>query len=260
MKRLYLGARKRQEEDLLWVKGCLGDHDPHTLLDTMLFLCDIHFALRSGEEHRSLRISQFEIQHDENGSECLVYTENTSKNNQGGLSHRKVKPKQYVRHRSKECDDTSYLPPLRKPKDDVWYSKVPVAWAQYLTVGLLCKMADISGYKTNHSLRVTSVTRLLQSRADEQLIMAHTGQRSVDGVRTYKRASEEQRKSLSTVLNSASSGHRMPYEVEIYPTWIKGWRMSTPSSPDNPKGQLPQPILLMDQNALTNLTLPAVLQ
>jgi hypothetical protein len=45
--------------------------------------------------------------------------------------------------------------------------------------------------------------------------MAHTGHRSVDGVRTYKRVSEEQRRSLSTVLNSASSGHPMPYEVEV---------------------------------------------
>ena len=48
----------------------------------------------SGEEHRSLRISQIEIKQDENRFKYLVYTENTSKNNQGGLSHRKVKPKQ----------------------------------------------------------------------------------------------------------------------------------------------------------------------
>ena len=50
------------------------------------------------------------------------------------------------------------------------------------TVGRLCKKADIPGYKTNHSLCVTSATHLFQSGADEQLIMSRTGHRSVDGV------------------------------------------------------------------------------
>ena len=75
-----LGVKKRQaepisiqEENVLWKKGCLGEQDPHTLLDTVLFLCGIHFALRSGEEHRSLHLSQFEIQQIENGSQCLVF-------------------------------------------------------------------------------------------------------------------------------------------------------------------------------------------
>ena len=143
--------------------------------------------------------------------------------------HRKVKPKQvmvmyypnttnprcflrlfqvYVRHRPKEYDDIIYRFPLRKPKDDVWYSKVPVGRNTLSKmVGQVCKKADISGYKMNHSLHVTSAVCLFQSGADEQLIMAHNGYRSVDGVCTYKRVSEEQRKSLSTVLNSASSGH-----------------------------------------------------
>ena len=60
MKRLRsagIDVKKRQaepisveEEDTLWQKGVLGEHDPQTLLDTMLFLCGIHFALaqRSG--------------------------------------------------------------------------------------------------------------------------------------------------------------------------------------------------------------------
>ena len=97
MKRLCsmgLGVKKGQaeptfiqEDNLLWDKGCLGEQDPHTLLDTMLFLCGIHFVLCSGEEHCSLHLSQFEVQHDENGSECLVYTENTSKSYQGSLYH-----------------------------------------------------------------------------------------------------------------------------------------------------------------------------
>ena len=38
----------------------------------------------------------------------------------------------------------------------------------------------------------------------------------VYNVRTYKRESEEQKRSLSTILNSASNGHPLPYyEVEV---------------------------------------------
>ena len=153
MKRLRasgLGVKKRQaepiiikEENMPWDKGVLGESDPQTLLDTVLLLCRIHFALRSGQEHRSLKLSQFELQTDEDGSSFLLYTENTSNNNQGGLSHRKVKPKSvtcyenksspqrclvrifqvYLKHRPANCSDIFYLTPLKRPKDDIWYSK-----------------------------------------------------------------------------------------------------------------------------------------
>ena len=206
MKRLRasgLGVKKRQaepitieEENTLWEKGVLGESDPQTLLDTVLFLCGIHFALRSGQEHRSLKLSQFELQTDEDGSSFLLYTENTSKNNQGGLSHRKVKSKSvscyenksnpqrclvriyqvYLKHRPADCDDIFYLTPLKKPKGDTWYSKVPIGHNTLSkTVARLCSDAGILGFKTNHSLQVTSAIRLLHSGADEQLILSHTG-------------------------------------------------------------------------------------
>ena len=78
------------------------------------------------------------------------------------------------------------------------------------TVKRLCASAGISGFKTNHLLRVTNATRLFQSGVDEQLIMARTGHRSVEGVRSYKRISHEQRQTLSEVLNSATNGNEEP--------------------------------------------------
>ena len=57
------------------------------------------------------------------------------------------------------------------------------------TVSRLCKTAGIPRFKTNHSLRVTTATRLFQSGIDEQLIMDRTGHRSIDGIRRYKRVS-----------------------------------------------------------------------
>ena len=64
-----------EEENLLWDKGILGDHSPQALVDTMLFLCGLHFALRSGDEHRSLQTSQFKVTSSTDGSPQLEYTE-----------------------------------------------------------------------------------------------------------------------------------------------------------------------------------------
>ena len=43
------------------------------------------------------------------------------------------------------------------------------------TVAKMCKNAGIGGFKNNHSLRVTTATRLFQAGVDEQLIMEQTG-------------------------------------------------------------------------------------
>ena len=72
------------EEDQLWKSGHLGDHSPKVPLDTMLYLCGICFAMRSGEENRSLKITQFQLVEPKG---FPIYYENYSKNNSGGLSH-----------------------------------------------------------------------------------------------------------------------------------------------------------------------------
>ena len=88
------------------------------------------------------------------------------------------------------------------PTDKCWYSKLPVGHNTLSkTVARLCTSAGISGFKTNHSLRATAATRLFQKGVDEQLIMSVTGHKSVDGVRSYKRLSEQQLKDVSDQLH-----------------------------------------------------------
>ena len=66
---LGIGSKERQaepltveEEELLWQTGQLGDHSPQTIVDTMLFMNRVYFALRSGDEHRNLRYDPSQIE------------------------------------------------------------------------------------------------------------------------------------------------------------------------------------------------------
>ena len=64
MKRLQskgLGSQRRQaepisyeEEELMWEKKILGDDTPESLLNTIIYMNGLYFALRSGQEHRNL--------------------------------------------------------------------------------------------------------------------------------------------------------------------------------------------------------------
>lgn len=153
----------------------------------------------------------------------LKYTEDLSKNRQGGIKGRNTKPKVVCHHSNIEnpercfvrlfkkyislCPDTPqlgsfYLQPLSKPTPTCWYSSKPLGHNTLTkTIGRLCEEAGIMGYKTNHSLRATTATRLYQSGVDEQLVMERTGHRSLDGVRSCKRTSNEQLEALSDILN-----------------------------------------------------------
>jgi hypothetical protein len=166
-------------EESLWEKGLLGNHSPRTLLDTLVYLIGLNFALRSGEEHRRLRFepSQIKIVTPVGKAPYIVYCEDISKTNQGGLKSRKVVPKKVVHHTNEEnparclvqlflqytslCptgrpDHALYLTPLKNPTSDCWFSCVPVGHnALSDTILHLMREAGIEGYFTNHSLRAT---------------------------------------------------------------------------------------------------------
>ena len=113
MKRLQragLGSRRRKaeplteaEEELLWSKGLLGDSSPQSLVDTIIVMNGLFFALRSGDEHRQLRSDPCQTQMIEKPGQrpYLEYVEDASKNRPGGLKGRRLKPK-IVQHHNPE--------------------------------------------------------------------------------------------------------------------------------------------------------------
>ncbi len=68
-----------QEEEQLWENQLLGDHSPQALLNTMVFMIGLYFALRSGDEHRNLRRNPYQIKIVERSGQrsYLEYTEDS---------------------------------------------------------------------------------------------------------------------------------------------------------------------------------------
>ena len=98
-----------------------------------------------------------------------------------------------------------YLTPLKKLKDDIWYTNPPVGHNPLSqTVKRLCQAAGISGFQNQSFF---GATRLFKSGVDEQLMKSRTGHRSIDGVHVYKHVSDNQRQELSDILNSATNGN-----------------------------------------------------
>lgn len=75
----------KDQEELLWRKKVLGYHNPRVLVRTLLVLNGKHFALRSAQEHRSLRFKnpQITVHQSDGGRAILKYTEDASKTRQG---------------------------------------------------------------------------------------------------------------------------------------------------------------------------------
>ena len=108
-----------EEEKMLWNAGILGSQVPKQLVEMLLYLFGLHFALRTGSEHRSLRAgpdSQLQIKVDNECGLCyLKYTEDSSKNNPGGIKYDKKIVCAYKNKTMLECCvcETSQPVPLQ---------------------------------------------------------------------------------------------------------------------------------------------------
>lgn len=136
------------DEDYLWSLSLVGEHSPQILLDTIVYMVGLYFALQSGNEHRKLRHnpSQLQVVEPPDGHVYIIYREEISKTNQGRLNSRRKKPKEVMHYAnttnparcfvclfklynsrcsSDRPDNTLYLKPLSQPKGDIWYSRFP---------------------------------------------------------------------------------------------------------------------------------------
>ena len=213
------------EQEKLWEESILGDKTPVQLVDTLVYLLGIHFALLVTEEHKNLCVDcQFSVKFDESvGLKYIYYQEMSSKCNQGGISNHGNPPKtghayenvvnsdrclvrlyeKYMSHcpsHLPKCSKNFYLRPLAFPNGNIWYSCQPRGrHTLEKVIKKICDKAGFGGKRTNHSCRASSATVMYERGADEQLICEKTGHRSV-AVRSYKCTSNKQLKEVSDML------------------------------------------------------------
>ena len=86
------------------------------------------------------------------------------------------------------------------------------------------RMQGYRVFKTNHSLKSTTASRLYQAGVDKQLVMERTGHRSLDSVWSYKRTCDKQRITLSDILNRKKRCQDNPQESQLEPQscWVQG--------------------------------------
>ena len=216
-----------EQEVILWEKRLLGDDNPQNLQRALFFLLGINFALRGGKSHRDLTIRNFTVTTDETGRRYLAYTEAVGKTRQGGIKDKKVKTHSARAYELKEANSKRcpvyifekyvrlcpqdalekafYLKPLIKKTPELWYARVPVG---HNTLSNMVKsVMEEGGFKgqyTNHSLRVTTVTRLFDQRQDMKVIQEHTGHRS-DAVMTYRRVDDMKKQEISRFLSPCTT-------------------------------------------------------
>ena len=75
----------------------------------------------------------------------------------------------------------------------------------------MCRVAGIEGYKTNHSLRATTCTIVLEKGVLQKLIMERTGHCTVKSLHTYQRVSGVQKEIVSDVLQGSATDFWGPY-------------------------------------------------
>ena len=182
------------DENLMWDLNVLGSGTPKQLVDTVLYLLGVHFALRATVEHRALRVgpkSQLTLGLDRD-RRYLENREDVSKTRQGGIDHHNVGRKivrayaniaepercvvalyeKYLAHRPVHMNlDHFYLRPLANVKGSTWYACQPIGRNMLSKVVTnLATQAGLKGNYSNHSLRATAASRLYNANVDKQLI------------------------------------------------------------------------------------------
>ena len=213
------------EENLLFEQGLFGDHEPEVLQRTVWWVIALHFGFRARDESRKLKWGDIYLDRDpETNNEILVWhAERGSKTRHGDGQHRRAfNPtaqatntdrcpvklfKKYESHRPAEMKrpDSPFFLAInrrRKPECDIWYAKGPLGKNEIGKFLLkAAKAANLSGNISNHSVRKTCISRLMDAGVPENYVAQLSGHKNLKSLDSYKSASASDQRKMSLTLS-----------------------------------------------------------
>ena len=218
------------EENTLFVTGRFCDSSPSALQRTMWWFLSMHFGFRARDESRKLCWGDVELQNDsEDNREMLVWLAERGTKSRTGQEQghqRAFQPKLYATN-SDRCPVEFYKkfrshPPVEMNKPDspfflavkhncnanhqIWYKKTPLGKNEIgnflSTAAKNANLQQCRGAKiTNHSVRKTSISRLLDADIPENYVAQLSGHKSIDSLQSYKSAGQQHQRKMSLTLS-----------------------------------------------------------
>ena len=221
-------ALTEAEEDLLFDQGLFGDHNPEVLQRTIWWAIALHFGFRARDESRKLKWGDVGLSSDpETGNEVLVWkSERGSKTRHGNGHQRAFFPtaqatnnrrcpvslyKAFASHRpeaSKQPESPFFLAVnhRRKPSSQIWYSNAALGKnliGKFLVTA--AKTAGLPGNISNHSVRKTCISRLMDAEVPVNYVAQLSGHKNLKSLDAYKAASTVHQRKMSNILSRATS-------------------------------------------------------
>ena len=219
-----------EEQEKLFETRQFGEHDPLVLQRTLWWFLFLHFGFRARDESRKLCWGDVLLEKDpETGRELLVWrTERGSKTRQGSseTGHRRpFSPKlfatgdarcpvKFYKAFEKLRPDEMMKPEApfylavqqkRRADDQIWYMRSPLGKDQLGK--FLSDAVSAAGLQSgkirlsNHSVRKTSIGRLLDANFPENYVMHLSGHKNIQSLSAYKSASLSHQRQMSDALS-----------------------------------------------------------
>ena len=210
----------------LYQSGLFDSNSPDTLQNRVFFEVMLYFCRRGRQNLRNLK-SDFSIKTDPSKRKyvCKVKDELTKNRREtdeaqetqdmfatGGLLCPVLSFEQYVSHLNPKNEFFfQRLKRLKDVSDDVWYDNMVVGQG---TLGEKMKKlstdAELSYIYTNHSIRATAITVLDECGYEARHIMAVSGHKSENSIRSYAaRTSLSKKRKMSEALSFSTSENKI---------------------------------------------------
>ena len=213
------------DEELLWQSGALGDHSPKSLVHTLWYLCTKLLGFRGSQEARQMMWSDITLKN-ENGERWLEFNERLTKTRDGiNDVQRDFQTKMFpnlknpercplrlyelyksMRPKTEKCE-AFFLQVNNNPKAKQWYVDGPVGINELgKQMKQICEEAELQGRFTNHSLRRTMCSQLINSRQfDLVTISKLSGHKNPGSLKHYMTPTVKTQKAMCNYLQDTAS-------------------------------------------------------